>query len=78
MPLAFILVAVAELNGANRKTLNWSLAALFVLRVAHVELGLKGENTVGWGRPIGFWGTQAFIGGVAGWCGYLVKGYWGY
>lgn len=51
VPLCFTLAAIAELNGANRKALNYALAALFVLRIIHVELGLKGKDTVGWGRP---------------------------
>ena len=51
VPLCFTLLAVAELNGANRKALSYAMAVLFVLRIAHVELGLKGKNTVGWGRP---------------------------
>ena len=51
VPLCFTLVAIAELNGANRKVLNYFMATLFLLRIAHVELGLKGKDTVGWGRP---------------------------
>ena len=78
MPLAFTLTAIAELNGANRKILNYSMAALLVLRVIHVELGLKGKDTVGWGRPIGFFGTQGFVAAMAAYSTYLVKGYWGY
>lgn len=78
VPLAFTLTAIAELNGANRKILNYSMAALFVLRLIHVELGLKGKGTVGWGRPTGFFGTQGFLAGMAAYSTYLVKGYWGY
>ncbi|MCJ1454787.1 hypothetical protein MMC28_005140 [Mycoblastus sanguinarius] len=51
VPLAFTLTAIAELNGANRKVLNYAMATLFVLRIMHVELGLKGKDTVGFGRP---------------------------
>ena len=51
VPLCFTLAAIVELNGANRKILNSAMAALFVLRIVHVELGLKGKNTLGWGRP---------------------------
>ena len=51
VPLCFALAAIAELNGANRKVLNYAMAALFVLRIVHVELGLKGKDTVGLGRP---------------------------
>ena len=51
VPLCFTLAAIAELNGANRKILNYAMATLFVLRLVHVEFGLKGKDTVGWGRP---------------------------
>ena len=78
IPLAFTLTAIAELNGANRKVLNYALATLFALRIIHVELGMKGKNTLGPGRPIGFWGTQGFLAGMAAYSTYLVKGYWGY
>lgn len=78
VPIAFIVAAAAELNGANRKVLNYAFGALFLLRVLHVELGIKGKETVGFGRPLGFFGTQAFVAGLAGYTTYLVKGYWGY
>ena len=74
--MAFILTAVAELNGANRKVLNYALAALFALRIAHVEFGLKGRNNVAIGRPLGFFGTQGYLAGMAAYGAYLVKGYW--
>ena len=67
---------VAELNGANRKVLNYALATLFALRVAHVEFGLKGKNALSIGRPIGFFGTQGFLGAMAAYSAYLIKGYW--
>ena len=51
VPLCFTLAAIAELNGANRKILNYAMATLFVLRLIHVELGLRGKDTVGFGRP---------------------------
>lgn len=78
VPLAFTLTAIAELNGANRKVLNYAMATLFVLRILHVELGMKGKDTVGWGRPTAFFGTQAFFAGMAAYSTWLVKGYWGY
>ena len=49
MPLAFIFAAVAELNGADHKVLHYLMAALLVLRIGHVELGLKGKGTLGYG-----------------------------
>ena len=78
VPLAFILAAVAELNGANRKYLNYGMAALFAMRIAHVELGMHGKNTVGAGRPVAYYGTQAWLASVAAYGTWLVKGYWGY
>ena len=78
VPLAFTLAAIAELNGANRKVLNYALAGLFAVRILHVELGIKRPEAMGNGRPIGFWGSQAFIVGIAGYSAYLVKAYWGF
>lgn len=77
VPLAFVLAAVAELNGGNRKALNVAMGVFLALRVAHVEVGLKGKDTLGPGRPLGYFGTQAFLGGLAAYGAYLVKGYWG-
>lgn len=78
VPLAFVFAAVAELNGADRKVLNYAMAALLALRIAHVEIGMKGQNTIGIGRPVGYYGTQVILAGLAGWGTWLVKGYWGY
>jgi len=78
VPLAFALATIAELNGANRKILNYAMATLFVLRIAHVELGLKRKGTIGPGRPAGFFGTQGLLLGLAGWSAWLIKGYWGF
>ncbi|MCJ1274301.1 hypothetical protein MMC21_002096 [Puttea exsequens] len=78
VPFAFALVTIAELNGANRKILNYAMATLFVLRIAHVELGLRGNEAMGYGRPVGYYGTQGFLAAMAGYCGWLSKDYWGY
>lgn len=78
VPLAFIFAAVAELNGADRKILNYMMAALLVFRISHVELGIKRPNTLGLGRPIGYYGTQGILAGLASWGTWLIKGYWGY
>lgn len=78
VPLALTLAAIAELNGANRRVLNAALAALFAFRIMHVELGLKVEGAMGRGRALGFFGTQAFLTGIAGYSIWLVKGYWGF
>ncbi|KAI4196031.1 MAG: hypothetical protein LQ350_006815 [Teloschistes chrysophthalmus] len=78
VPLAFTLAAIAELNGADRTILNYALAALFALRIGHVELGIRGKDAMGPGRLLGLLGSQAFLGGMAAYGTYLVKGYWGY
>ena len=78
VPLGLTLAAIAEVNGANRKALNYALAAFLVLRIIHVEIGMKGKDTVGFGRPVGFFGSQGFLAGMAAYSAYLVKGYWGY
>lgn len=82
VPLALVVSAIAELNGANRRVLHYALASLFVVRVAHAELGLtrqfRGIKGLGLGRITGFYGSQVFLVGVAGWTAYLVKGYWGF
>lgn len=78
VPLAFIFALVAELNGANRRVLNWVLAALLVFRVGHVELGMRGRGTLGWGRPVGYYGSQAVVVGLGAWAAGLVRGYWGF
>ena len=77
VPFAFTLTAIAELNGANRQIINYAMGTLLALRILHVELGMKGENYVGVGRPIGFFGTQGFLAAMAGYSTWLVKGYWG-
>ena len=79
VPLAFVLATIAELNGASKKSLNIVLATLFVARVAHVELGLRGNDKgAALGRPLGALTTQGVIVGLAGWSVYLVKDYWGF
>ncbi|KUJ21194.1 uncharacterized protein LY89DRAFT_429362 [Mollisia scopiformis] len=81
VPLAFILLIIAELNGGNRKALNYMMGTLFALRIAHAELGLKlqgkfGDNGVG--RPLGYFGSIGVLGALGGYCGWLVAGYWGF
>jgi len=78
VPLALILAAVAELNGANKKGLNYTLGALLAARVLHVELGLRAQDGNGSGRVVGYYGTQSVVTGLAAYTAYLVKGYWGY
>ncbi|KAI5926584.1 membrane-associated, eicosanoid/glutathione metabolism protein [Camillea tinctor] len=77
VPLALALAAVAELNGADRRSLTAALGALLAFRVLHVELGIQRRGGLGLGRPIGYYGTVVAMGGLAGYAAYLVKGYWG-
>ncbi|KAI9679861.1 MAG: hypothetical protein M1817_004875 [Caeruleum heppii] len=77
VPWIFILSMVAELNGGGRQALNVLLGTVFILRVAHVELGLKAKGTMGHGRTAGYFGTQLAMLGLAGYASYLVKGFWG-
>ncbi|KAK4982847.1 hypothetical protein LTR50_007556 [Elasticomyces elasticus] len=76
VPLAMILAVIAELNGASRRHLHWTLAGFFAVRVIHVELGLMRQRTQGLGRFVGYWGTNAWFIGMVSWIGYCVKGYW--
>jgi MAPEG family len=78
VPLALLLAGIVELNGGNRKTLNTALGVLLLLRILHVEFGLKGFNNNGFGRALGYFGTQSYMVGMAGYATYLVKGYWGF
>lgn len=78
VPIALVLSALAELNGANRRTLHYALGTFFAVRIAHVEFGLTRRRSAGWGRVLGFYGTQTFLVGMAGWAAWLVKGYWGF
>lgn len=52
-PFAFFLIFLAELNGAPTSLIHGAYATLFLGRVAHGELGITRENTLGLGRPIG-------------------------
>ncbi|KAI1374553.1 membrane-associated, eicosanoid/glutathione metabolism protein [Hypoxylon crocopeplum] len=74
-PLGLILAAFVELNGGSRKAVTTALSLLLAFRISHAELGLI--NGLGLGRPIGYWGTMATIGSLAGYAAYLVKDYWG-
>lgn len=61
--------------------LNYAMAILLGLRIAHAELGLMRQGdfgTNGVGRPVGYFGSMGVLGGLAGYVGWLVKGYWGF
>lgn len=77
VPLAFILAALAEINGANRKVLSGALATLFALRVLHADFGLIRPGSMAAGRPIGYFGTAGLMGALAGYSAWLVRDFWG-
>lgn len=77
VPLALALSAIVELNGGSRKALTGLLSALTVFRVLHADFGVFGKGYLGNGRPIGYFGTQSVVAGLAGYAAWLVKGYWG-
>ncbi|KAF2101027.1 hypothetical protein NA57DRAFT_55093 [Rhizodiscina lignyota] len=76
LPLALALCGVAELNGASRKTLAYSMTAFFVLRVLHAEFGMMIQSALGLGRILGYYGTQTWLTGMAIFNWVLVKDYW--
>jgi hypothetical protein len=75
-----VFLVIAELNGGNRKALNYALCILLVLRVAYADGGLRrwgkfGDNVVG--IPLGYFGSMGVLGGLAGYGVYLIREYWG-
>ncbi|KAH0607272.1 uncharacterized protein H6S33_003260 [Morchella sextelata] len=76
VPTAMIFSLIAELNGADHKTLSYALGAYFMLKIAHIEFGLRSPGTMGVGRPIGYYGAQTWLACMAGYCAYLTKDYW--
>ncbi|KAG0634730.1 hypothetical protein HOY80DRAFT_506543 [Tuber brumale] len=77
VPMAMILAALAELNGGSRRLVNYALGVLFMGKVAQIEFGLMRKGTRGRGRVVGFFASQGFMAGMAGYCAYLVRDYWG-
>lgn len=53
VPFSFLLVFLAELNGAPTYLVHAAYSTLFVARVAHAEIGIRAADTIGLGRPIG-------------------------
>ncbi|KAK4228673.1 hypothetical protein QBC38DRAFT_535640 [Podospora fimiseda] len=78
VPLALFIAGVAELNGAPKKVITLSLSGLLAARILHVEMGLRRPGAAGIGRTVGYYGTLGVMTFLAGYAGYLVKGYWGY
>ncbi|KAI4146344.1 MAG: hypothetical protein LQ340_005970, partial [Diploschistes diacapsis] len=79
VPFALIFAGLAELNGADRRVLNYALLALLVSKVAHVEAGMLARpDGAAVGRLVGHLGTQVTLVGLAGWAAWLARGYWGF
>ncbi|MCJ1307126.1 hypothetical protein MMC25_000772 [Agyrium rufum] len=53
VPMALIMAGMAELNGADRTWLNYTLGMFFVARIAHAEFGLMMPGSNGAGRGVG-------------------------
>jgi len=77
VPMAMILAALAELNAGNRRLVNYALGALFVGKVSQIKFGFMRKGTWGRGRVIGSLASQGVLAGMAGYCAYLVRDYWG-
>jgi uncharacterized membrane protein YecN with MAPEG domain len=56
-PFAFFLIFLAELNGAPTALVHGAFTTLFLARVAHGSFGIQTDDTVGLGRPIGYFTT---------------------
>ncbi|CAO1619017.1 unnamed protein product [Parajaminaea phylloscopi] len=58
-PLSFFLIFLAELNGAPTYLVHAAYSTLFLARVAHGEAGIRANDTLAVGRPIGMLATLA-------------------
>ncbi|KAI5847934.1 hypothetical protein DFP73DRAFT_525339 [Morchella snyderi] len=76
VPMAMLMSLIAELNGANHKVLSYALGTFFMLKIVHIEFGLRCPGMMGIGRPIGYTAGQCWLAGMAGYCAYLTKDYW--
>jgi len=76
VPFALLIASFVEMNGGNRHFLTGSLVALLFFRIVHVEFGLKSKNSLGWGRPVGYFGTLGFVAGMSGYAAWLAQTYW--
>lgn len=76
VPLALLLTAAAELNGASKKLLTYALGTFLALRVLHAEAGIMIQGGLGLGRTIGFYGTMVWVGTLGVWNFLLTKDYW--
>lgn len=48
-------------------------ALLLFLRVAHVEYGIRAKDSLGWGRPVGYFGTLIWIAGMSAYVAWLAN-----
>ncbi|KAK5046806.1 hypothetical protein LTR84_007160 [Exophiala bonariae] len=71
VPFALLVASVAEANGAGRGTLIGAHALLFFFRVAHVEYGIRAKDSLGWGRPVGYFGTLIWIASMSAYAAWL-------
>ncbi|KAF3905645.1 hypothetical protein ABW21_db0204245 [Orbilia brochopaga] len=78
VPLALLTTAIVELNGGDKRIIAGGLGTLFLLRVGHVEFGLRSRAALGPGRIIGFLGTLGYLIGMGGYAGWLARGYIGF
>lgn len=78
VPLALIVTSFVELNGGNTVFLTGALLLLLFFRVVHVEFGLRAKNSLGWGRPVGYFGTLAYVTGLSTYAAWLSKSHWGF
>ncbi|KIW31210.1 uncharacterized protein PV07_02877 [Cladophialophora immunda] len=76
VPFALLVASFVEMNGGNTLALTGSLAALLFFRIAHVEFGLRAKDSMGWGRPVGYFGTLGFVVGMSSYAAWLVRSYW--
>ncbi|KAL5431940.1 hypothetical protein PMIN07_008798 [Paraphaeosphaeria minitans] len=75
IPLTLIIAGLAELNGADRKYINYFLGAMLAFRISHIELGLMRPKSMGFGRTIGYYGTHASLLTMSAYLFYTIKDY---
>lgn len=71
VPMGLLLATLAELNGARAAVLHAMLGSLFVLRVAHVELGTESTSKSKSGIKFGQYGSIAWLAGMGAYAFYL-------
>ncbi|OZJ04179.1 hypothetical protein BZG36_02167 [Bifiguratus adelaidae] len=61
VPFALTLIALLELNGGSRRSVHALLATLLTARILHSEAGIRAENNLAFGRPVGTLASTAVI-----------------